>query len=164
QWLLSLTAGVVAPSDLSARRQGPVRFFSMSSAFRSSGGQRDELAATVFVTFECPRCLRSARLGGDRAMIGLGDEKGAVGLSRGHRLVPPLDLIRRQRGEYLLLIAFDAFRAGHDRDQLRKASEVGQSKSGKAAVETHIGNALRRRAAANNTRRIDLGLQRRAER
>ena len=34
----------------------------------------------------------------------------------------------------------------------------------KAAVETRIGNAFRRGAAANNARRIDLGLQRRFER
>jgi hypothetical protein len=64
----------------------------------------------------CPRCPRSARLGGDRAMVGLGDEKGAVGLGRRYRLAPPLDLRRRQCREYLLLVAFDALRAGYDRD------------------------------------------------
>jgi hypothetical protein len=61
-------------------------------------------------------------------MIGLGDEKGAVGLGRSHRLAPSLDLRRRQSGEYLLLVAFDALRAGYDRNQLREASESGQSK------------------------------------
>ena|SRR5580692_8959409 len=70
----------------------------------------------------------------------------------------------RQCSEYLLLVAFDALRAGYDRDQLREAFETGQSKRGKAAVETHIGDAFRRGAAANNARRIDLGLQRRFER
>jgi len=96
-------------------------------------------------------------------MIGLGDEKGAVGLGCSYRLAPPLDLRRRQCGEYLLLVAFDALRAGYDRNQLREASETGQPKRGKAAVETHIGNAFRCGAAANNARRIDLGLQRRFE-
>jgi hypothetical protein len=48
----------------------------------------------------------------------------------------------RQCSEYLLLVAFDALRAGYDRDQLREAFETGQSKRGKAAVKTHIGDAF----------------------
>src|ERR1700747_821959 len=87
-------------------------------------------------------------------MVGLGDEKGAVGVGRSYRLAPPLDLRRCQCGEYLLLVTFDALRTGYDRNQLREASESGQSKRGKAAAETHIGNAFRRGAAANNARRI----------
>jgi hypothetical protein len=37
-------------------------------------------------------------------MVGLGDEKGAVGLGRSYRLAPPLDLRRCECGEYLLLV------------------------------------------------------------
>ena len=49
-------------------------------------------------------------------MIGLGDEKGAGDLGRSYRLAPHLDVRRRQCGEYLLLVAFDALRAGDDGD------------------------------------------------
>jgi hypothetical protein len=34
----------------------------------------------------------------------------------GDRVMPRLGLRRGQRGEYLLLVAFDALRAGHNRD------------------------------------------------
>ena len=72
-----------------------------------------------------PAVLDQPRLGGDRAMIGLGDKKGAVDLGRSYRLAPPLDLRRHQCGEDLLLVAFNALRAGYDRNQLREASESG---------------------------------------
>jgi hypothetical protein len=44
------------------------------------------------------------------------NDAGAVGLGGGDRLMPRLGLRRGQRGEYLLLVAFDALQAGHDRD------------------------------------------------
>src|SRR5436305_7945542 len=99
----------------------------------------------------------SARLRADRAVIGLGDEEGPVALGDGNGLAKRLGFRRGQDGEDLLLIALDALRTGHDRDQLRKAFQPGQPECGEAAVEAHIGDAVWRHAAADDTRAIDFG-------
>ena len=75
-----------------------------------------------------------------------------------------IGLRRGQGGEDLLLVALDALRARHDRDHLRKAFEPAQPERGEAAVEAHIGDALRGHAAADEAGGVDLGLQRRIER
>ena len=103
----------------------------------------------------------SSPVGRDRAMIGLGDKKGAVGPGRSYRLAPPLDLRRCQCGEYLLLVTLDALRAGYDRNQLQEASESGQSKRSKAQLLTSRqiaddGTSLPRGPAAGVLSRIEL--------
>src|ERR1700753_123535 len=86
---------------------------------------------------------RSARLGPDGAVIGLGDEEGAGALGLGAALSPHLGLARGQRGEDLLLIALDTLRSRHDRDELRETLQPGQPEDVKPLVQAGIRGAAR---------------------
>src|SRR5579863_7603363 len=71
---------------------------------------------------------RSAGRGPDRAMIGLGDEKGTVALRRSGGLLKFRGFRRGQRGEDLLLIALDPLRPRHHRHHLRKTLKPSEAK------------------------------------
>ena len=93
-------------------------------------------------------------------MVGLCDEEGAVALGRRDVPMPCCGLGRRERGEDLLLVALDALRSRHDRDQLWKAFEPGQPEFREAPVKAGVSNAVRRDPAADHVGSVDFCLQR----
>src|SRR4029077_622924 len=84
---------------------------------------------------------RSAKLGPDRAVVGLGDKEGAVGGAALGGRPPGLGFGRAERGKALLLIAGDARLPWFDRDQLRKAIELPQPERMQPRIKAGIGAA-----------------------
>ena len=116
-----LTAAIFAPA-LAASAQ--IRATLASVADRSQGRDWPTGSRRFSCFYHRLLICRLTRFDRDSTVVGLGDEESAVAPGCRDGLVPARGLGWCQRSEDLLLVALDALRSRHHRDELRKAFEL----------------------------------------